>query len=106
MKDGALMGMHEFDGIFKGNDMDLLRLIYFIEHRGERRGLAAAGGAGDEYNPAFFLRHFSKDGRQSQAFQRRDFRLQFPHHDRLPSILLENVDSKSREICQRVTAIA
>ena len=62
--------------------------------------------AGDENDPVFLFNDFAKYRRQSQLLERRDLRLQLPHHDRVPAILLEDIDAKSREIFDRVTAVA
>ena len=59
--------MHEFDRIFQRDDMHRLRFVDLIEQRGERRRLAAAGRAGDEDKPGFFLRDLFKDGREARG---------------------------------------
>jgi hypothetical protein len=56
--------------------------------------------------PFFFFDDFTKYRRQSQLIERRDLRLQLPHLNRVPAILLEDIDAKSREIFDRVAAVA
>ena len=62
--------MQEFNGIFECDDVDLLRLIYFVEHRRERGGLAAPGSTGNEDDACSFLDNFAKDRRQSELLKR------------------------------------
>ena len=50
--------------------------VDLVEHRGQRRRLAAAGRAGDQDQAGFFLRDFLEDCGQAQALERRNFALQ------------------------------
>ena len=59
--------MHELNRVFQGDDVDRLRLVDLIEQRGQRRRLAAAGRAGDEDQPGFFLRDFLENRREAQG---------------------------------------
>ena len=98
--------MKKFDRVFQGQDVNFLRLIQLVQHRGKRRCLSAAGGARHEDDPVLLLDHLVENRRQPEAFQRGDFCLQLPHHDGLPAVLLENVHAQTRDIAERVTAIA
>jgi hypothetical protein len=86
--------------------MNWLRLIYFVEHRGERRCFAAPGGARDKDDPSSFLDDFVKDPWQSEHLKGWDFGLQLSHHDRLLAALFENIHAKPGKIFERVTAVA
>ena len=52
--------MNEFDRILQGNDVNRLFLVDLIQDRGQGRGLATAGRAGDEHEAGFFPRDFAK----------------------------------------------
>ena len=63
----ALVLVHEFDRVLERHHVHRLRLVDLVEHRGERRRLAAAGRAGDEDQPVFLPAHLSKDRRAARA---------------------------------------
>src|SRR6476646_2603832 len=53
--DGLIVPMEILDRILDRHDVRRARRVDVIDHRGERRALAAAGRAGDEDQPAFLL---------------------------------------------------
>src|ERR1700730_14286815 len=77
-----------------------------MEHGCERGCFAAACGARDEDDSIFFLNDFPKDRWQAERVKRRDLRLQLSHDDGWLAVLFENVDAKTRNILERITAIA
>ena len=60
--------VHEFDGIFQGNDMHRLGLIDLVQQGRKRRGFADAGGPGHENQPIFLLGRLLKNIRQFETF--------------------------------------
>jgi hypothetical protein len=61
MKDGAMVRMQKLNGIFERDNVNWFRVIYFVEHGGERGGFATASAAGDEDNAGPFLDDFAKN---------------------------------------------
>src|SRR5437867_182380 len=60
-----------FDGIFDGDEVDLVALfINDVEHRGERRGLARTGRARDQDEPSWFVEQLLGRGRQANLLHR------------------------------------
>ena len=50
-----VLGKHEFDRIFEREDVLAVVLIDVVEHRADRRALAGAGDAGQQYHPLIEL---------------------------------------------------
>ena len=98
VEERLLVRVQKLDRIFQGQNMNFLRQIELVQHRGERRRLSAPGGARDENDPVLLLDHFLENRRQPELFQRGNIRLKLPHHDGLPAVLLENIHSKPGEI--------
>ena len=70
----ALALVDEFDRVFDRDDVILARLVRVIHDRRQRRGLAAAGRAGDEDESLVQLGELFHDRRQAQLFGREDLR--------------------------------
>ena len=86
--------------------MDRLRLIDFVQERGQRRGFSASRGASQNDEARFFLRDLGKDGGQAQILKGRNNCLQLAHHDRKVALLPEDIHAKPRLLAERVAAIA
>ena len=67
-ENGLLVSVHEFDRVFERDDVHFLRLVNLVEHRSQGGGFAAAGAAGEEDDPEFFLDHSLENGRQTERF--------------------------------------
>ena len=76
-----------------------------IDDRGQRRRLAGAGGAGDEYEPAVLLGEPPYAGRQGEVGEVRDVARDHAegHGDR--AALPEAVDAEARQALGRVGAV-
>ena len=58
--------IHVLDGVLDGQDVVGAVLVDVVDHRGQRRGLAAARGAGDQDQAAGLVRQFLQNRRQAQ----------------------------------------
>ena len=58
------------DRVLDRHDVRRARRVDVVDHRGERRGLAAAGGAGHEHEAALFLRDLLEHRRQAELVDR------------------------------------
>ena len=58
------VGMQHLDRVLDRDDVLLPRAVDVVDHRGERRGLARAGRAGDEHEPAMLVGEAADAGRQ------------------------------------------
>src|SRR5438045_5877718 len=101
----ALRGMDEFDRVFEGDDVDGLFLVDLVEQRGQGRLLSAAGRAGHQDEPRFFLGDLFENRGQLQDLRRRDVTLKLPQHDREMDLLPEYVNSKSRILAESIIAV-
>ena len=101
-----LVRMQKFDRVLERHHVDFVLLVDLVEHRRQRRRLAAARRPGHEDQPRFFLDHLAKNLRQPERVERRNLRAQLPHHDRVIAVVLENVHAKPREVRHRVARVA
>ena len=69
----VLVRMDVLDRVLDRQNVVVTLGIDLVEHRGERRGLAAAGRAGDQHEAARALGQHGQHGRQSQLAERPDF---------------------------------
>ena len=83
-----------------------LRLVNLVEDGGERRGLAAAGGAGHEDEAVFLPRHVIENLAEAERMNRRHLALRLSHDDGKRAALLENIDAKARAVGELIAAIA
>jgi hypothetical protein len=72
--------------------------VDLVDHRGERRRLARAGGTGDEHQTARLLRELGDHRRQVEVGERLDVERDLAHHDRDATALLEAVAAEAREV--------
>ena len=73
------------------------RRVDVVDHRGERRALAAAGGAGDEHQAALFLRDLLQHRRQAELVDRLDPGRDDAQHQADGAALLEDVAAEAAE---------
>ena len=69
--DAPLVHVQELDRVLDGEDVLGARLVDQVDHRGERRGLARAGGARDEHEAARLLGQLLELSGQPEIAQRR-----------------------------------
>ena len=68
MDDGTLVAMHEFDGIFNGQDVIRLGLVNPVENRRQGGRLSRARGAGDQHDAVLYVGNVaSSDGSFSSS---------------------------------------
>ena len=65
----ARRSVHEFDGVFDGDDVVAPVVGGVAQHGGQGGGFARAGGAGDENQALGAHGQFAEDGRQAQLGQ-------------------------------------
>ena len=97
--------MQKLDRVFDRDDVVMLAVVDVVDDRGERRGFADAGRTRDEHDAVAQLRDLREVRGQVQAFERRDFRRDHAHHDRICAALLKDVDAKARARRQRVAEV-
>ena len=68
--EAPLVRVEIFDRVFDRQDVGRARLIDPIDHRGQRRRLAAAGRTGDEHQAARPVGQIREHGRQAQLVER------------------------------------
>ena len=64
-----LVAVHELDRVLDGDDVALAGLVDDVDERGERGGLARAGGAGDQHQAAGQVGQRLDDGRQAELVE-------------------------------------
>src|SRR5260221_9896189 len=82
---------HEFNGIFDRDDVALFGLIYVIDHCRHGARFAAAGGPGDENDPAVGLADLRNLRWQMEVFKRWYVGLHIAHGNGWLTALVENV---------------
>ena len=74
--DDALIVLEgEFDRVLDRDDVAALALVDVLEHRGDGRGLAAAGDAGQDDDPLVVAGDLAEDRRQAEALEVGDRRV-------------------------------
>ena len=68
-----------------------------VDHGRQRRALAAAGGAGHEHEPAFFVGNLAQHRRQQQVVDRQYLRRNDAQHHAHGPALLEDVDAETAQ---------
>ena len=101
-----LVRMQKLNRIFQRHHVDFLLLVQFVEHRRQRRRLAAAGRSRHKNNPGLLLDDLLENRRQPQSVARRNLRAELPHHDRVIPVVLENVHAETREARDPVARVA
>ncbi len=64
-----LVGEHEFDRVFDGEDVQRLARVDVVEHRGDGRRFAGAGDAGEDDQPFGKVAQFFDARRQAQVLR-------------------------------------
>ena len=79
------------DGVLDRDDVVAAGLIDMVDHRGQRGGLAAAGGAGDKDQTARLVRQLCQHGRHRQLCQRGDGIVEQAQRGRSPPLLEKDI---------------
>ena len=95
--DRLVVPMEVLDRILDRHDVRRARRVDVVDHRGERRALAAAGRAGDEDQPALLLGDLLEDGRQAEVVDRPDAERDDAQDDADRAALLEDVAAEAAE---------
>src|SRR5262249_42629561 len=93
--DGLLAGEKVFDGVFNGEDVDLLALIDVIEHGRQGGALAASCHSREDDHPLVKLAHLLQNGRKAQLLECRYDRVDAASDQAEQSALFEKIDTKS-----------
>ena len=72
MDQGFFAFIHVLDGVLDGQDMVGAALVDVVDHRRQRCGFAAAGGACYQDQPARLVGQLFQHGRQAQLLHRGD----------------------------------
>ncbi len=86
-----LVLVQDLDRVLDRHDVDRLRLVDVLDHRGERRGLAGAGRAGDQDQAAVLLGELADGVGQAHLLERRPAEAQPAEHHAGRSALVEHV---------------
>jgi hypothetical protein len=89
--------MHEFDGVFNGNDMVAALGIGVVHKRGQRGGLAAPGGAGHKHEALGQQGQLAQHDRKPQLLNRADSLRDFAEHRGNAAVLPEKVGTVTRQ---------
>ena len=91
----VLRGVVEFDRVLDGDDVDVALAVDDVDHRGERRRLAGAGGAGHEDEAARLEEELLDDGRKTDLLEREQRRGNLAEHRAVALPLLEDADTEA-----------
>jgi hypothetical protein len=80
-------------------------LVHVLEHGGERGGLAAAGGAGQQHDAARRLGDVLEDGHQPEGFKVRHLALDVAHGQRPLAALLEYVRPETSDALHEIREV-
>jgi hypothetical protein len=100
--DRLLVEVQELQRVLDGHDVAPARAVDVVDHRGQGRGLARAGGAGEQHDPALLLGQRADDRRQRQLVDGLDRDGDGADDQRDRAALAEGVAAKAREAGDRV----
>ena len=95
--DRPVVAMEELDRVFDGHDVRAAVVVDVVDHRRERRALAAAGGAGDEHEAALFVGDPLQHLRQAELVDRADLHGNDAEDQADRAALLEHVAAEPAE---------
>ncbi len=93
--------MHEFDRIFRGNDVLGEIFVDAVEHGRKRRRFTAARGARHKHQPARSAQRFNQLRRKPDILKAVKFGRKKTQHERIPALLLEAGDTKASLVFER-----
>jgi hypothetical protein len=100
--DRLLVLVQELDRVLDRHDVPGPRRVDVVDHRGQRRRLARAGGAGEQHDAALLLGQLADDGRQLELVDRPDVDRDRADDERHRPALAEGVDAEARDARDRV----
>ena len=92
-----LVAVQEFDGVLDGNDVVGALRIDAVNHRGQRGGLAASGGAGNQHHAAALLADLIHHLGQVEFLERPDLGGDDAKHHADVAALLEDVNTEAAQ---------
>ena len=98
---GFLVGKDKFDGVLNRQDMAQRGRVAVVHHGGQCGALAGTGGPHHQQQATLFHNQLSQDGRNIEAFKRRDFTRNETHHRRVAAALAEAADPEIADAGQR-----
>src|SRR6266404_359298 len=91
-----------FDRVFDGDDVRFIALfIDDVDHRSQRSGLAGAGGAGHQNQPARFVKQLLRGRRQPDLLHRQHLGRNLPQDAAEVAFLLEYADTEPCHLAKR-----
>jgi hypothetical protein len=102
---GLLAGVDEFDGVLDGDDMAGEVVVDVVDHRRERRGLAGAGGAGDDDEALVKVAEFLQRLGEAELGEGQDFRRDLAEDGGLAPVIVEVVGAEAGEALDLVGEI-
>ena len=95
--EALFVAVQKLDRVLDGHDVVGTRRVDPVNHGGQRSGLAAAGGSGDQHQPAFFFADLVDYGRKHQVVNGLDFGRDDPQDHAHVAALLENVHAETSQ---------
>ena len=95
--DRLVVAVQVLDRVLDRHDVRRARRVDVVDHRGQRRALAAAGRAGDEHEAALFLRDPLEHRRQAELVDRLDAGRDDAQDEADGAALLEDVAAEAAE---------
>ena len=90
--------MHELDGVFHREDVAVFVFVDVVDYRCQRGGFARSRGAGHQHHAARLIGDLSEHFGRFEIFQRQNFRRNGTKHAARATVLVERIDSKTREV--------
>src|SRR5690606_36897926 len=88
--------VNEFDRVLDGEDVLVLGVVQVVEHGREGRGLARAGGAGNQYQAARHVGDPAEDLTHAEVFHGQHLGRNGPEHRTATAVLVEGVYPEAR----------
>ena len=92
---------HELDRVFDGEDVAAAGVVAVLDHGRQRGGLARAGGADHQDQPALLHDQVLEDRRQPQRLDARRLRAQIADNQGDVAALPEHVDAEAADLRNR-----
>ena len=95
-----LVHVHEFDRVLNGEDVVVPLGVDLVDHGGQRRGLARAGGSGDQHQTARFVAQLADHRRQSELVEGLDLERNQTEDRGRGAALVEDVGAEASQTFQ------
>ena len=103
--DRLLVGVQVLDRVLDRHDVLRAGLVDVVDHRGQRGGLARAGGAGEQHDPALLLGQPPDHRWEIELVHGADRERDRPADQRDRPALAEGVDAEARQALDRVREV-